>query len=334
MVTVFDGRKYGLSASLLLMASHGAITLLAVAIAFALPTAAKFILYQWWPRVEADPNLLLATEIGLASALVLLFNGARIAWGNRAWVRMANLAALVYARHAGRMGIARWRERALVKRLPLARDAFVLSLTGYDTFVDKNSLLREVLEKAYEVRVLLLNPLGEGLRRRVDGLPAEVTVLSFHGEIEASINYLAELRKRGKAVSLRFYEQEPFWKVIVLGDHVWVQHCHDGVPVRDQPEYVFALQHRDPRRGLFVPFYMHFLSKWNEHQHPEYDFDTGELVYRDSAGNETRRKPLGVPISGVGTGRSVFAPAPESAPAMPVAAEGAELQRLQTIDAE
>jgi hypothetical protein len=61
---------------------------------------------------------------------------------------------------------------------------------------------------------------------------------------------------------------------------------------------VFALQHTEPRHGLFVPFYMIFLNYWNDTRHPEYDFDTNELVYRDAGGRETAREMLGVPIDG------------------------------------
>jgi hypothetical protein len=168
----------------------------------------------------------------------------------------------------------------------VARDAFVLALTGYETFVDPNGLLRDALEKAYEVRVMLVNPVGNGVRRRVESLPPDVTLLTFHSELEASIAFLGRLQKRGKKVTLKFYDHEPFWKVVVLGDHVWVQHCHVGIPLRQQPEYMFALRHANPPEGLFVPFYMHFLNQWNE------------LVYRDVAGNETGRTHLGVPIDG------------------------------------
>jgi len=49
--------------------SHGVITLLAVAIAFSLPGIANYILNEWWPHVERNPNLLLATEIALAAIL-------------------------------------------------------------------------------------------------------------------------------------------------------------------------------------------------------------------------------------------------------------------------
>src|SRR3989475_11501033 len=77
---------------------HGAITLLAIVIAFSLPPAARYILYVWWPRVETDTSLLLVTEIGLASALVLPFNPGKVAWGNRNKVAMASRTALGYAR--------------------------------------------------------------------------------------------------------------------------------------------------------------------------------------------------------------------------------------------
>src|SRR3972149_2967555 len=155
-----DSQTHGLAISLRGVLVHGLITLLAVAIAFPLPAAAKYILFQWWPMVEADPNLLLGSEIVLASALVLLLNLAKLSWDNRYLVQMARTAALVYTRTAARSWTARWPEQRLLKRLPAVRDAFVLTLTGYDTFVDEKSLLRDPLEGAYELRVMLVNPVG------------------------------------------------------------------------------------------------------------------------------------------------------------------------------
>ena len=184
-------RPQGLLLSLRQIFSHGIITMLAVAIAFSLPQAARYILYEWWPLVEKDANLLLATEIGMASVMVLLFNFAKLVWDHRQQVAMAKLTALAYARNHRRSWLSRRRERALVKRLSAARDAFILTLTGYDTFVEDRSLLRSALQSAYEIRVMLVNPVGKGLRRRVDSLPPDITLLSFHKEIEASIAYLA-----------------------------------------------------------------------------------------------------------------------------------------------
>jgi hypothetical protein len=290
--------------------SHGAVTVLAVAIAFSLPGIASYILNEWWPEVESNANLLLGTEIALASILALIFNMAKIAWDHRQRVLIARRASLVYARNGGAGWLDRRRERELLGQLTTARDAFILTLTGYDTLVAADSLLRPVIDKAYEIRVMLVNPVGEGLRRRAESLPSDVTVLTLHTEIEATIGALSKLRKYGKKVKLKFYDEEPFWKLVVLGDYIWVQHCHSGFAVREQPEYVFALDHVEPRHGLFVPFYMIFLNYWNDTRHPEYDFDTNELVYRDAGGKETGRELLGVPIDG---SRSSLSPPPVQA---------------------
>ena len=271
---------------------HMCITVLAVAIAFSLPAAAQYILYQWWPRVAQDANLLIATEFGLAAALVLLFNISHLAWQDRQKVRAADLAALAYARQQNNW-LARWRERRLVKRLPAARDAFIFTLTGFDTFADETSLLRDPLKTAYEIRVMLLNPYARSAEARVNSLPQEITLHSFSREVRASIDYLASLRTMGKKVTLKFYDQQPFWKVVVLGDHVWVQYCHSGFEVKHEPEYVFALNRDHPRQGFFVPFYMYVLEQWGDPRHPEYDFDTGELVCRDRLGKEVKRVGFG-----------------------------------------
>src|SRR5256885_7355790 len=286
--------------------THGVITALAVGIGFSLPGIANYILNEWWPEVESNANLLLATEIALASVLALLFNLAKITWDSRRGVRTARLASLMYARNADAGWWSQRRERALVRQLPTPRDAFVLTLTGYDTFVADDSLLRGAIGKAYEIRVMLVNPVGKALRERAESLPPEITVLTLHTEIEAVVADLSGLRQFGKKVELKFYDEEPFWKLIVLGDYVWVQHCHSGFAVREQPEFVFALQHREPRHGLFVPFYMVFLNQWNDARHPEYDFDTNELVYRDPSGKETGRDVLSAPIEGTAVPPSTF----------------------------
>ncbi|TMH21629.1 MAG: hypothetical protein E6H61_09425 [Betaproteobacteria bacterium] len=297
---------YNLWTGLRQILTHGVITMLAVAIAFSLPGIANYILNEWWPEVQNNANLLLATEVALASVLALLFNLAKIAWDHRQRVLTARLASLVHARNSGSSWWSRRRERALIGQLPAPRDAFALTLTGYDTFVADDSSLRGVIGKAYEIRVMLVNPVGKALRERADSLPPEITVLTLHTEIEATIGYLSGLRKFGKKVNLKFYDEEPFWKLIVLGDYVWVQHCHSGFAVTEQPEFVFALQHREPRHGLFVPFYMVFLNQWNDARHPEYDFDTNELVYRDASGKETGREVLSVPSDGTAMSQPAF----------------------------
>jgi hypothetical protein len=178
--------------------------------------------------------------------------------------------------------------------------------------------LRRVIEGLRD-RVMLVNPVGKRVEH-ARRLSAPSTPLTLHEDrVDGRLSF--GLRKFGKKVKLRFYD-EPFWKLVALGDYVWVQHCHSGFSVRQQPEYVFALERREPRHGLYVPFYMTFLNQWNDARHPEYDFDTNELVYRDTSGKETRREILGVPIDGAAT--RLLSPEP---PAVPAAEAAALLRR-------
>ena len=210
---MFQRKEWHVLSVLSLIISHGLITLLAIGIA-TLPVVAQFILFQCWPRVESDSNLLLMTKIGLASVLVIIFNLVKVSRSNRRYVLSAKLASLAYARSNGNW-LSRWQERALFKRLPVTRDACVFTVTGFDTFVHKSSRLRLVLETANEIRVM-----------------------------------------------------------------------------KQIPEYVFALHHSEPVRGLFVLFHMYFLEKWETPSHAEFDFDTRKLVYRDALGQEVERRPF------------------------------------------
>ncbi|MBY0265829.1 MAG: hypothetical protein K2W84_05415 [Burkholderiales bacterium] len=267
---------------------HVLVTVLAVAIAFSIPKAAGYVLYEWWPKVAGDTNLLIATEVGFAAVLVLLFNILQMAWEDRSRLRAAEMASLVHASQGASRMTSR-RERQLAGKLGISRDAFILTLTGYDTFSAESSLLRDQLMNAYEIRVLLLNPGAPSTRNHVGALPDAVTLRTFHEEVQASLAYLQSLAALGKKVAVRFYEHKPFWKVAVLGEHVWVQYCHSGAEIKNEPEFVFALNRSKPRLGFYVPFYMYFLDCWENPENPEYDFETRELVYRDGLGQELRR---------------------------------------------
>ena len=95
--------------------------------------------------------------------------------------------------------------------------------------------------------------------------------------------------------------------------------------MKDQPEYVFALNPDNPRLGLFVPFYVHFLEQWSDARHPRYDFENRELVYSDERGREVRRARFAIGKAG--------APAllqPQAAAAMAVAKVRHETRELET----
>ena len=175
------------------------------------------------------------------------------------------------------------------KKIASVRDVYIMSVTG-DNFSSKNSHLQKTLDLAYEIRVMLANPYGKGVASRAQSLnDPEAMLEASCQETEDSIAYLRKLAAAGKKVKLKFYEEPPFWKLVVTGEYVWVQYCHDGLDANAQPEYVFGLQHGNPQRGFFAPFYKHFLNQWNDTRHPEFNFETNELIYRNEDGNEIRR---------------------------------------------
>ena len=265
--------------------SHAAVTLLAVGVAFSLPMAAQYILYTWWPRVESDSQLLLITEISFAAVLVMLFNLILIAREGRRSLRMNRIASLVHVRE-GDSWFSRWTGRDLRNKISGTRDVSVMSVTGYDTFVSEKRNLHRFIDDSYELRVMLMNPYGAGAKRRVQSLGELASIEAYIQETEATIERLASLAAAGKKVTLKFYEDPPFWNLIITGEYVWVQYCHDGHELRTQPEYVFALRKDKPAQGLFSPFYVHFLTQWDDPRHPEYNFANKELVYRNEKGNE------------------------------------------------
>jgi len=272
-----------------LIAVHGIITALAVGAAFAMPEAARYVLFQWWPRAEVDAKLLLASEMILAAVLVLLFHAIRMAWAGRCMLRIGHAAALIEVREHGKRFTLNAPLDANAKP-PAARDALVLAVTGFDTFVAAGSHLGRIIGGCYEIRVLLLNPNSTGAARRAEALGDSQAALQAHrNELAASVRYLKQLSAKGKRVRLRLYESPPFWKIVIVGEHAWVQYCHDGYEVKTQPEYVFALRRDRPEQGFFPPFFMHFLNVWKDPRNAEYDLDTDELVVRDDAGNEVRR---------------------------------------------
>lgn len=274
------------------LASHAAITLVAVAIAFSLPKAASYILYNWWPRMMQDTQLLLYVEIGFAASLVLLLNLIKLSWGYRSRARMTSIASLVYARESDDW-LSRWVRDNHLKHHSWKRDLAIKAVTGYGTFAANDSSLGHIIRDCYELRVMLLNPFGRGAEDfAASHADPQATLAEMRREVAASIAALRDLHGPGKNISLKFYDESPFWKLVFIGDHVWMRCCHCTRDRAKFPEYVFALQPQKPNRGFFPAFYTHFLNLWNNPCHPEYAFDSDELVYRDAQGSKLRCMPF------------------------------------------
>jgi hypothetical protein len=108
--------------------------------------------------------------------------------------------------------------------------------------------------------------------------------------VRDTIAFLQALPGGQKGVSLKLYSDPPLWKLMILGDYAWVQHYHPGLNVQALPEYLFL--HGQNATSLFASFYQYFAMRWRDPAIPEYDLLSGELVYRDEAGNELGREAL------------------------------------------
>ncbi len=107
-----------------------------------------------------------------------------------------------------------------------------------------------------------------------------------------SINFLKSLWATQRQVRLKLYPDIPLLKLVIAGDYAFLRHYHRERDLHSVPE--FAFKNEPKQGGLYVPLYQYFLSRWQDIDTPEYDFDTDELVYRDRAGNEVRREPFNI----------------------------------------
>ncbi len=270
---------------------HIVIVVLSAAIALSLPliirlVAMKFLIY--WSFIENEKIFLISVEIVTATLLILLFNYIGRSWKDRRLSAMAKTAGLcLVTRKKG--FVARGRAKKLKEKQGIARDVMIIGSTGFSTFVAPDGDLHHVVRNCREAKIMLLDPFGEGAITRARSINSPlITPEIFREQIMESINFLKGLKSLQINIRLKLYPDAPLFKLAVLGDYLFVRHYHTGLEVSKMPEYVF--RHDQNAGSLYSPFYQYFLSRWSDPDLPEYDLDTGELIYRDSAGNEIRRE--------------------------------------------
>lgn len=270
---------------------HALLVALSAGIAFSLPYTVSIIardFWLYWSLIEKEKIYLMSVEIVLAIGLVLLFSYAGRNWKDRKIAKTARAAGLVHFFPARGL-LTQRRIRKLKDRQGLARDVMLISSTGFRTFVDPRGDLHGVLQNCREAKIMLLNPHSEGAIVRAKSiLDPDVTPENFSEQIRTSIDFLKGLKAVQKNIKLKLYEDAPFLKLAILGDYVWLKHYHPGFDVHRMPEYVF--RHDQNPGGLYTPFYQYFLTRWENPDIPEYDLDSADLVYRDAAGSELKRK--------------------------------------------
>ncbi len=269
---------------------HVLLVALSAGIALSLPYVVGFIGNHFWPYwsiIEKENVYLISVETIAAIVLLLVFNYIGRSWQDRKVSKMAKSAGLVHFLPAKSV-LAQRKIARLKQRQGFARDVMIISSTGHRTFVDPRSELHGVLKHCRGARIMLLNPRSEGAYARARSILAPgVTAETFGEQIRKSVDFLKALRA-GKNIRLKLYDDTPFLKLAILGDHVWIKHYHPGLDVQSMPEYLF--EHDQNLGGCYTLFYHYFLSRWENPAIAEYDLETHELIYRDASGKEISRE--------------------------------------------
>ncbi len=290
---------------------HILIIVFSAAIALSLPFTMSFVarkLLLYWAYIGNERLFLLITELALTVGLIFLSNYVIQSWKDRRLSRMARAAGLALVTPS-RGFLARRRIRKLKQEQGLARDVLFIGSTGFRTFVDPEGELHQVIRHCREAKIMLLNPYREGARVRAKSIVSpEVTPKILAEQIMKTIDYLKGLKDAQKNIRLKLYDEAPFLKLTVLGDNLWLQYYSKDVDIEKMAKFVFE-QSRNPN-SLYIPFYQYFWARWTSPDIPEYDLETDELVYRDSAGNEATKEtfPPSARDSGSPSGRTILRP--------------------------
>ncbi len=269
---------------------HVAVVVMSAALALSLPDIIKYLTRKilfYWAFIENQELFLITTEITAAIVLIVLINTIVRNWGIRKRALMARIGGLIRVVPAKSL-LAKRRLKKLKEEQGSGRNVMIISSTGYGTMADPSGDLHQVLLNCREAKIMLLNPLKDGVTARAKSLAdPDITPESFREQIIRSIDFLKGLRILQKNIRLKLYREVPLLKLAILGDYLCLQHYPIGCNVKTMPEYVFR---HDKNQNLFSLFYQYFVTRWLDPAIPEYDLDTDELVFRDKSGNELRRE--------------------------------------------
>ncbi|HTF99838.1 MAG TPA: hypothetical protein VK654_04520 [Nitrospirota bacterium] len=269
---------------------HIAVVVASAAIAFSLPDVMRTVSLQvllFWSYIGNQELFVVATEIAAAVTLIIGINLIIRVWGARKRSRMTEAAGLDFVAPPTTF-LAKRKLNRLKREQGAGRNVMIVNATGSRSLADPEGDLHQVLRNCREAKIMLLDPLKDGVVRRAKSLAdPDITPEILRDQIIRSIDFLKGLRAQQKKIRLKLYPDVPLLKMAILGDYLSLQHYPSGLNVRNMPEYVF----KHARKGnLFNLFYQYFVTRWLDPAIPEYDLDTDDVVYRDKAGNEQRRE--------------------------------------------
>ena len=183
------------------------------------------------------------------------------------------------------------KEDAMDKNLGFGQDLMIIGSTGYGSFGEDRAELHEAVRRCRSAKIMLLDPLREGVITRAAGIPDPgITPEAIRERIIRSIDFLKDLRAAGKRIALKLYPDLPLLKLVIAGDYAFLGRYQRGMNGGLMPEYAFK---NDGARGsLYTPLSRYFVIRWQDPRITQYDLNTDEIVHHDQFGNETCRVPF------------------------------------------
>ena len=232
---------------------HIAIIALSAGIVLPCPTRSTWspgALLTFWSFIADEKIFLVSIEIFLAVLLVLFFNYLGKSWTDRRAARMARKAGLLYLNSG--VGLLTQRQfRKLKRKAGFAREIMGIFSTGFQTLVDPDGDLHEVIRHCREARIIILNPYGDGMAALPEGcLHRETTLEQYRGQVSKTVLFLKGLQEIHKGIRLKLYNEPPFLKLEILGETLWLRQYHPQRDIKNLPEYAF--EHNQNSGSLFL----------------------------------------------------------------------------------
>lgn len=245
-------------------------------------------------ELEQYSNRFLVFKIVLSFLLTFFFINVHIYYKKHRLFRIragiANGAFLIYYKQNSTEYEIEDGEKTLTKRARNAESIRILGASGIRTFGEEDSPLWEAIKKSSELYVLMLHPMGEGIKGRVRSLLAAKNPGYTNDEFNEELNrYIKEIKKsigtlkqiynvNDEVVRLAFYAEEPLLKIIII-DHklLWLQHYEAGIHVRDVPTYFLEKEEAKSGRGLFKAMLDIFDRKWKYGENHLYNFNENKI---------------------------------------------------------
>lgn len=141
-----------------------------------------------------------------------------------------------------------------------ADDLRVLGVTGWATFGSPTSPLHNAFISCQgEIRVLLIKPGCSAFKERA--LALHINEIEYAKEIQDSLEFCKQLKRQGKSISVKLYEQTPIWKMVFTNNYLWLQYYQPDQHVDNTPVYTFFSNKE--RTSLYHPIVNVFRKRWH-----------------------------------------------------------------------